>query len=313
MRRFAFVGIVGGAFLIGFALGRHPAASKETVYLHLDRDDTDVQLGSSAEIRSPAAKRPSRWHHLESQDEAKLAANLRSVGCPEQLISRILSTRISLADPSNYVALSVQPPQEESRFGFSAEKQARVDEALAKFPKQTPVTWTEELLKEERSRRKQRVEYLSSHLSPEELLTYRISEDGDTTGVARTLQGFNATEEEFKEVFQVLDGRPFSTVNGYFDEETETQLLAALGPDRYAEYHTQVGPGNAEFNHFLAWNQIEPEAAAKLSALRNHSPLMSQEAYEAEVSQLLKEPRLVRMYFMNRLVNTPPRSTRQQP
>lgn len=248
------------------------------------------------------------WASVDSEDTVSLLRNLRAISCPEEIASRILGVRLRDSDSPHYAELGIAPPREPSRFGFSPEKQARVDEALTKFPKHTPSVWTQELVDEELARRKERIEYLQGHLSPEELLDYRIAEDGDTMGVARTVRGFEVTEAEFKKIFQVLDGVPISTVNGYFNPEVENQLRVALGENRYAEYHRQVGPGNSDFNNFVTVNRLEPDAAAKLHALRSQSPLMTREAYETEVTQLLRRPSLVRSYFMNRAISTPPAS-----
>lgn len=305
------------AFVIGFCLAKvnsrpHVPIATTGEIASLSRTAARIPT-KQIKWAGPPSSALMKWASLDSEDTVSLLRNLRAISCPEEIVSRILGVRLRDRDSPHYAELGIAPPKEPSRFGFSPEKQARVDEALTKFPKNTPTVWTQELVDEELARRKQRIEYLQDHLSPEELLDYRIAEDGDTMGVARTVRGFDVTEAEFKKIFQVLDGVSFSTVNGYFNPEVEHQLRAALGENRYAEYHRQVGPGNSDFNNFVTVNRLEPDAAAKLRALRSQSPLMTREAYENEVTQLLRGPSLVRSYFMNRAISTPPASKLDRP
>lgn len=258
-----------------------------------------------------AAERPSHlqvcWTNLDSPGPVTLIQNLRGVRCPEFTVSYILASRLQnepgpKAAPTRaelekrlYEELGLKRPQLASRLGLSVQKQARVDEILNRVPKvPTSLGSAEERLLQN-STRAQRIAFLQKHLTPEELLDYRIAEDGDPGCVPITMF-IPLSDDEFKRCFAILDGQPLTRANGLLRPDLEDQIRKALGTN-YEAYAMEIHPSNYSLRFFGLKYNLPPEQIEKLKRLRKRSSSMSSESYEREVRALLDNDEQAKDFF----------------
>ncbi|HVV02137.1 MAG TPA: hypothetical protein VHH88_12290 [Verrucomicrobiae bacterium] len=219
----------------------------------------------------------------------------------DALIARIQSERDALI--ANLELSGVKDPGSDA---VGADKQAHVAEAEILYPRTYPGPGDDpEEWKSAIERRRERVNYLTQYLSPEDLLTYRIQEDGDSRAIGRLLRGLNPSEEEFRRVFQAIDGEDLGRTNGQLSASVENKLAQALGQARYSEYREQASPRNSFFNDFVYERGISDEQIAQLRALREQAIQtgLPTDQYKARVRDLLGDGALVQEYFSSELIS----------
>jgi hypothetical protein len=274
-----------------------------------------------------------RWVQLETEDINDFIVNLRATGCPESTIADIARGRILAAyqarvnaifDPlAQYwtaasektaideqikgirkerndvlASLGLNGPDDENELGLSQEKQHHVSEALRQFPKDLPSPsapaeqWSKAL-----DRRKDRIKYLSQFLSSDELLTYRITQDGNSFGVGQITRDIKLSDNEFRRVFEALDGENLNMTNYFLPPAVEERLKHALGPERYSEYREQIGPENFSFNLFVRSSNLTDEQIQRLKELRPSADSMAPGAYHEAVVDILHDRSLASRYL----------------
>jgi hypothetical protein len=150
-----------------------------------------------------------------------------------------------------------------------AEKQSFVNKAAQLYPAIKPKSgasrqeWAEFL-----ENRRARVSYLSQHLTPAELLDYRIVHDGNAQGIGNLLGNLKPTDGEFRKAFGALDGEDLNRTDGFMRPDLEAKLKLALGDERYDEYHQQTTPDSLVYNSFVQFNNLNAEQAQQLKELR---------------------------------------------
>jgi hypothetical protein len=274
------------------------------------------------------------WSQVESQDLQRYIANLRRIGCPERTIGDIIRARVfamfqakvdALLDPlarywntaAEMKALDAQIKAirqerdklladlhlEDSTFdprsGLPPEKQAAVADALRLYPKlQSDPSWGPQEWQSYLQAQKARINYLAQYLTPDELLDYRISQDGSPSTIARLLQDINPTDDEFKKVFEALDGESLSRTNGVMAPDLQSKLQQALGADRYAEYmNEQTGPDHF-FNTLVSTYNLNEDQVQQLKQLLATADAMTAADYRQATGSILQNPSAVRMFLM---------------
>lgn len=279
-----------------------------------------------------------RWSDVETDDLQRYISNLRSMGCPESVISDIIRARV-FADYQSRVnkifnplarywsptaemkavdlqiaairqerdqvleSLGVYGSIADTLNGLPPEKARYISEAAKLYPKQLPgpdgnsEEWQEAL-----ANRKLRIDYLSRFLSPDELLTYRVTQDGNAVGIGFILRDINPSDDEFRRVFSALDGENLNRNNGVLAPELEAKLSQALGDDRYGEYRNQLSPENFFFNTFVSSMDLSPEGIAELKELRSTAETIDPKEYREAVASILPNRGYVEIYFSNPLI-----------
>ena len=264
------------------------------------------------------------WAQLDSEDLQELMRRLRAVGCSEETIADILRARIlllcqgKLKGVVNPLAMYWETAAEgqaqdaqvrdilaerdrllaefhlegvaiDTESALPPEAQPHIAEALRRFPKIktsgaiTPEGWAQAM-----AARQARVNYLSQFLTPDELLTYRITQDGSPDRIDYMLQGINATEEEFRKVFAALDNGE-QGLNGSAPE-TLAKLKEALGPERYAEYRGDQESGNTMFRHWANMAGLTDEQVNQLTKLRGSAHTMDDTQYRQAAEDIIQNP-----------------------
>ena len=315
--------VIGGATGFMAACWLHPAPNPTPPpNPRAETAQPDLNPGTRLAPGSPFA-----WSQIESEDLAILRQHLVAIGCPAATIKDILRARVMAAYEARIArkfnplarfwgagaqcesevkmlgqerdallaGLGLEPPSND--LGIPAEKLTYVAEALRRFPCAYPPpgsaipAWTEAL-----KARQARIAYLAPFLTPDELLNYRITQDGMAATVNHTLQGLNLTDEQFKQAFLVLDGEDVSKTNGKLRPDLEAKLEAALGPESYAAYSNQNSPENMVFNDFARVQGLSPEQLQKLQQLRADAQ-MDGAAYRQAVAEVLQKPMLINKFF----------------
>jgi hypothetical protein len=180
------------------------------------------------------------------------------------------------------------------------EKQQHVSEALRRFPKVTlGMDPTPEEQANAVANRRARLSYLSQFLTPEELLDYRMTQDGNTAGVSSFLAGIAPSEQEFRKVFEVLDGESLNRTNGYLSPELEAGLKEALGEIRYAEYQKDMESGNVLLRSWARSSQLTDDQIQQLIALRAAAQGMDAQKYDDAVANIIKDRHVLERYRSN--------------
>jgi hypothetical protein len=278
------------------------------------------------------------WAEIESDDLHKYVANLRSIKCPERTIYDIIhelvftvyqakvnavfdplakywsndeevkavdqQVRVIRAERDKLLAdIGIQSPSNnESK--LASDKQQHVSEALILYPKVTlDMSASPEDAAKLLENRKARIAYLAQFLTPDELLEYRITQDGSSRAIGQILGGINPSDDEFRKIFSVLDGQNLNSTNGYFSSELEEKLKIALGDSRYAQYHEQTVPENAIFNQFVNSLNLSSGQIQQLQDLRSSvgTSLSSKfdPEYQRAVKSILVNPNAAMRYFNN--------------
>lgn len=292
-----------------------------------------VFRGAPVQVQPVPAPASQFWPKIEGEDYGKCITDLRSIGCPEPVISFIVKGYLFAAyqakvnaifDPlakywntpeengriaaavaairaerdSKLAGLKLVPTGELAMDGLSPASQKHVAEALKQYPKtiispnSTAEEWRQFL-----GNRAARVAYLAQFLSPDELLAYRINQDGNAEGIARLLRPINPTEQEFENVFLALDGQNLNQTNGMLSPDVEALLQKALGDQRYAEYQSQMAPENFIFNNFAETFNLTDDQIQRLQQVRSSYGSMSFDDYHAAVSAIIQNPIGTGHYF----------------
>lgn len=196
--------------------------------------------------------------------------------------------------------------------GLTATKRGHVNEALRlyKKPKYDPEVPTgPEDRQAALASRKLRIEYLSHFLTPEELLTYRINEDGTAFHIKYMLKDINPSEIEFRTVFEQLDNENSSRTNGNLCPDLEQKLREALGEARYAEYKTNLRPDNYLLNRWAERNSLTSDQLTRLKDLRMQmGDSQDLKGYQNAVHQVLQNnPRAEKDFFSSSLYYRSPK------
>lgn len=308
--------------LVGMRIGRPPTRFQPEV----------TQPQKTAMARSPAVKvRKWEWPDVESPDYATLISNLRLVACPEDTINAIVRQRIEkrykqlmlqnpmsryweTADELKQRAESNARLREEmntllARLGFKVRNQTttpkpsrfspyqleQITKINQEYPnKHLPEGATSEEYDESFKNRKARLDYLAQILTPDELSQYRLTQDSNIGSVTKLLQVINATPDEINKAAFIFDFEPAIMSNGSYSPGIEQALLAALGQERYDEFHAAFSPDNINFSQFIMAAGVSPDVIAQLKQLRQQQ--LDPAAMQAAVTDLLG-PQMSRMYF----------------
>jgi hypothetical protein len=169
-----------------------------------------------------------------------------------------------------YEDLGIDRPSAPDPSGLSPEKRQLVNEALRKYERirfdldTSPVDAQRAL-----ANRKARIEYLSNYLTPDELLAYRMNEDGQAVLLGVVFAEINPSKEEFIKLFKGLDLEELSRVNGSFRSDLEEKVKEALGPERYEEYKTGLLPENQYLTRLGKEYGLNDEQVRQLKELRS--------------------------------------------
>lgn len=323
------LGVVALGLSTGFVAGRARRGSASSP-LNVRRQ---IASTNSALQEARTGHKHWRWSSIESEDMEQYIANLRAMGCPEQTIADIIRGKVyamyqervnrifnplarywSTAEEIRAVDEKVRAIRKErdqllagagmegvqgvGSSGIASEKQRYIDEALTRYPKQVlGLDATAEERQAALEARKARVAYLSQVLTPDELLTYRVTQDGNSGGIAFLLRPVHPTDEEFRAVFSALDGENLSVTNGFLAPAVEAKLEQALGDERYAEYQAQHTPENAAVNMFGYLHHLTDSQIQQLKAVRASRSSMDMGKYRQAVSDIFQNDKLVNTYF----------------
>jgi hypothetical protein len=291
-----------------------------------------------------------RWQNIDSQDYLQLAGNLRAIGCPESVITSIVCGQVTalyrariekVRNPlAKYWSSSVERSTSETEVAklvqerdrlltqlglytvsdsssaeLGDEKRAQIQQALLHFPAQRlgPSSTPEEQ-GQARANRKARIDYLSDYLSPEELLNYRMYEDGQGHAIEFLTRNVQLTPEEFKKVFLAIDNEDLTQTGGKLRPELEARLKEALGPERYSEYEESHRINNVVLYDFAKQFKLTSEQVGQLKQLRTSfstAPMNRENtlAYKDAVGQVLKNSSAVQRFFSSPLFYRVPTSS----
>jgi hypothetical protein len=302
------------------------------------------EVTNSAPPASGAAADSFRWSSLESSDFQEYIRRLRAIDCPERTIADIIRAEVdeiyapklaALNRPMNrywsssaelesqkqqraaleeekkhllYDVLRIQRPINPTLVveGLAPEKQAYVQRAADLFPR-IPVradSSTEETEIASKNRA-ERIKYLSQFLTPEELQNYRLEFDGSAAGIYNALQAFSFSEKEFRDVFEILDGKKLEFRNGRLAPELEQAIEAKLGPERYRAYSETRTPENLSTMQFAQANRLPIEKARELIELRKTLAVNDPPAYANTVETIIGKPQLAQIYLKNPIIHRP--------
>lgn len=272
------------------------------------------------------------WPALENQDWRQYKANLQALGCPEDVVADILRGQIlalyqakanAIFDPlARYwshskelkqqddaiqairqerdallASLGLESPCSPADNGLSPEKQRYVAEALKQYPKlQLSPGASPEQVAQEAENRRGRLAYLAQYLTPDELLTYRITSDGNADSIGMYMRDLDLQEDEFRKVFSALDGEELHRTNGFFRTDLEDKVRQSLGDDRYSEYRQAMAPENLLFNNFVKSLGLSSDQIARLQELRR-SDTLSLADYRQAAAAIIQDPNALRRYF----------------
>ena len=278
------------------------------------------------------------WPQIADDDFGKYLGNLRSIQCPNDaakfiirgVVMRLYQAKVNkVFNPlahfwnsqveANAIDKIIKLIREDRDkllaslgVGFTdvdslelpAEKQSFVTKAAQLYPVVKPkMGATKQEWASFQEGRRARVNYLSQHLSPDELLDYRINHDGNSQSIARLLQGVSPSDGEFKKAFEALDGEDVNRTNGFMRTDLEAKLKSALGDDRYAEYHQQTTYEALVYNNFVEFSGLSPEQNNKLKEMRatfgNSLESKYDKDYQQAVQDLIGSQPATRMYFNN--------------
>jgi hypothetical protein len=186
--------------------------------------------------------------------------------------------------------------------GLSREKQERVKEAFRDSPGIRITLETSDADREQAiANRRARITYLANYLTPQELLDYRINQDGMGPPLAVMLRDINPGEAEFIKVFLALDNEELNRPNGKLRPDLEEKLKEALGPDRYREYQEEQLPQNSllhqlgrEFGLSLEQIQQLKDLRAKMKDRTTREDMV---AYRNSVGAILNNSSAESIFF----------------
>lgn len=241
---------------------------------------------------------PFRWSQIESDDYRQYAANLRSIGCPERTLRDILR-----ADLAEVFAKSGQAPAGRGEFWSAnyarsaplAESAAAVEAALASLagPEMVPSPdlsflpaaearavseWRDrfEALEEELDRSGSDAESVADLaerrdrefavlLAPEQREDYQLRHSHLADELRSSLLGFEVDADEFRRLFQALQGERDAVKEGRFESADEA-LRSVLGEERFARYEQARAPGFRDLLEGVMAAGQSYETALELSA-----------------------------------------------
>ncbi|HPC59751.1 MAG TPA: hypothetical protein PKX23_03755 [Verrucomicrobiota bacterium] len=333
-RILALVPIVLMVFTAAFVAGRWSVATARVKA----QAPPPVAPPSREPMREPEGETiiPFHWSRLESTNYATYADNLRAVGCPEAVLTAIIQADLTrayaprFAEASKAVAglplpevekqrrhaeikreiesilydqLRLQRPERQAHSRFAAQQEEKIAEAWRLFPQPQADPTNPESIAQARSNREARLQFLSQHLSADELLYYKLEREGDARRVEMLLAGMQPTKEEFLRVAAAVGNRDVRAVNGKLPDDVREILQGVLSPERFAllmdlqrpEYRAIV------FNAILPFD-LAPDVASRLVALRRNTYPTDPASY-AEAVKALLEPSQAQWYLNNKLIH----------
>jgi hypothetical protein len=274
------------------------------------------------------------WSQIESGDIQQYIANLRRIGCPERTIGDLVRAKVyaiyqakanALFNPlarywsttaemkevdgqiknirterdKFWAALHLEDSSFDTSSALSPEKQAFVAEALRLHPKaESDPSWSAQDWQSFLEARKARINYLAQYLTPDELFAYRVSQDGSPSAIAWLLQDIKPSDEEFRKVFEALDGEDLSRTNGILATGLQNKLQQALGDDRYAAYLQQQSSSEHLFNMLATSENLSNDQVQQLKQLLAASDSMNSTDYRQATANILPHPSAVRRFLM---------------
>ena len=274
------------------------------------------------------------WSQVESDDIEQYITNLRALGCSERTIGDIIRAKLyatyqakinevfnPLARYWNTTAeMKAVDDQvkaireerdrlwaglhlEDSSFDLGSsvppEKQGAVTDALKLYPKIQPdPSWGAQDWQAFLQARKARVAYLAQYLTADELYAYRVGEDGNPSSVARLLSDISPSEQEFRKVFEALDGEDLSRTNGMLAAGLQDKLQQALGADRYGQYMNQLSSPDHQFNMFVMAESLSDDQVQQLKSLLAAADSMNPTDYRNAAANILQRPSAMQRFMM---------------
>jgi hypothetical protein len=325
-------------------LRSHPAEPKENPAPSTPSVPRIVGVTNSAPLTSGAAPDSFQWSSLESSDFQEYIRRLRAIGCPERTIADIIRAEVdevyapklaALNRPMNrYWSSSAElESQKQQRAalekeknqllydvlkiprlssptlvveGLTPEKQTYVQRAAELFPRiPVRVDSSPEETENASKNRAERIKYLSQFLTPEELQNYRMEFDGSAFGIYSALQAFSFSEKEFRDVFEILDGKKLEFRNGHLAPELEQAVEAKLGPERFRAFSETRKPENVSTMQFAQANRLPIEKVRELIELRKTLAVTDPAAYANAVETIIGKPQLAQIYLKNPIIHRP--------
>jgi len=117
-------------------------------------------------------------------------------------------------------------------------------------------------------------------LTPEELAEYELRNGSSSSRLRSALVGFNATEAEYRALFQFYREQdaqfplsPTSTpaeraARATAQQQMDAQIKAVLGPDRFAQYQQASQPEYQQLNRLVTRLELPLSAAAQVAAVQ---------------------------------------------
>jgi hypothetical protein len=268
------------------------------------------------------------WATLGSDNPSEYATHLKEAGCPEEAVCDIVRGEVfasyqakvnqvfnplarywqtaAEAEASDAQVAAIRRERDAvvaqlgldcSKYsepaatpGSSSGQDIHIAEALKLYPKVElrPDSTPDERL-QANNNRKARVSYLQQFLSPRELLDYRIAQDGEPSSTRIIMSGLNPTDDEFRNVFNVMDGISANFTNGSLAPELEAQLHQALGDARYTEYRQEMDHNNLSVRLWGRTANLSDDEVNKLIAIRNARSSMTPNDFRDRVAEVIRD------------------------
>lgn len=138
-----------------------------------------------------------------------------------------------------------------------------------------------------RAREQEQLAALRSILSPAEFEQYQLRNSPVAQSLRSRLDAFRPTEEEYKAIYAIEQAAREQTTSGdltpeqrrALQQEKDERIIAALDPDRAADYHQLTEPGGGQLNWLMvrldlplatagAVNTVRDETLAQANAVR---------------------------------------------
>ena len=281
------------------------------------------------------------WSRLQSVDYAEFVSNLRIAGCPEVTITAILRSEVTRAhapmfaeivksgsftnpkagnlegtrkraelnakiDAILYDQLSLQRPIRSANTLFTAEQEEKIAEARKRFPFVRKDPTNPETVIQSNSNRVARLEFLSQHLSPEQLRFYKLDREGEASRVELLLQGMQPTRSEFLKVADAIEGKDTSILDGVLRPELLEDLRKVLSPARLALLQELQREEYRQICNMARLFDLAPDTVSTLISLRRETFTRDRADYERQVKALLRQPRAAELYLSNTAIHPNP-------
>jgi hypothetical protein len=257
-----------GSLALGFVAGSKGPPAKTKVAQAVPRTAADVTDDVREQTGQPMPPVAFDWSNLESTNYQEFTANLRTTGCPETTIIAIIKADLNRLyapkfgraatagnfangrrqpalrlqrereleneiDSILYQQLGLQRPPRFANLLFKAEQQARIAEAQVLFPPAVMSSTNSDAMEQSKQNKEARLQFLSSYLSPQQLLYYKLEREGGALQVHSLLMGIRPNKEEFLRVAAALDENESIGLGGFSDPQVSKALQKGLSPERF--------------------------------------------------------------------------------